>query len=144
MAKQSARAQLNTAVIAAIRRMVMGAVLSNQRKAEVLGLHPTDLQILNILEMAGAATPKQLAEATRLTTGGITVALDRLELARYIKREANPTDRRSVLIHFLPKPGHPIFDLYKDDEGQVRKLLTSYTEDEVALIANFLAKLTDQ
>jgi len=47
--------------------------------------------------------PGRLAELTRLTTGGVTVVLDRLEKADVIRREPNPNDRRSLLVHVVPK-----------------------------------------
>src|ERR1700752_354178 len=128
MPTASARTQATTAIIAAIRRIVAGSVLSNQRRAEILNLHPTDLQLLNILELSGPTTPKELARASGLTTGGITVVLDRLEKAQYIRRADNPNDRRSLLVHFVrPKAGHPIHALYKDDEAYVRNLLAGYS-----------------
>jgi len=48
-------------------------------------------------------TPGKLAELTGLTTGGITVVLDRLEKAKYIRQERNPNDRRSISIVLIPR-----------------------------------------
>jgi len=143
MSAPSARAQATAAIIVAIRRIVAGSVLSNQRRAEILKLHPTDLQLLNILELSGPTTPKELARASGLSSGGITVVLDRLEKAGYIRRAENPQDRRSLLVNFVrPKAGHPIFALYKDDEANARKLLARYSEKELDLIADVLTRLT--
>src|SRR5579872_2319205 len=81
-----------------VRRMLAGAIIFNQQVAESLGVNATDLQCLNLLELQGALTPGELARCCGLTTGGVTVVLDRLEKAGYIKREPNPDDRRSLLI----------------------------------------------
>jgi len=43
------------------------------------------------------ATPGSLAEALGLTSGSITVMLDRLESAGYVERAADPADRRRLL-----------------------------------------------
>jgi hypothetical protein len=48
-------------------------------------------------------TPKKLAELTRLTTGGVTVVLDRLEKAGVIRRAPNPSDRRSSIVQVSQK-----------------------------------------
>ena len=81
-----------------VRRMLAGAILFNQKVAEELKLNVTDLQCLNLLDLQGELTPGELARCCGLTTGGATVVLDRLEKAGYLRREANPRDRRSLLI----------------------------------------------
>jgi DNA-binding MarR family transcriptional regulator len=58
---------------------------------------------IGVLDLLGPSTPGKLAECTGLTTGGVTVMLDRLEKAGFVKRERNPNDRRSVLVHVNPK-----------------------------------------
>ena len=85
-----------------VRRMLAGAIIFNQQVAESLGVNATDLQCLNLLELQGALTPGDLARCCGLTTGGVTVVLDRLEKAGYVRREANPRDRRSLLIRPVP------------------------------------------
>lgn len=60
------------------------------------------MQTLHMLQLYGPSTPSRLAEWTGLSSGGVTVALDRLERAGYIKRERNPADRRSLLATIVP------------------------------------------
>ena len=43
-------------------------------------------------------TPSRLAELTGLTTGAVTGILDRLERAGFVRREADPADRRRTLV----------------------------------------------
>ncbi|MFJ5309984.1 hypothetical protein [Streptomyces sp. NPDC088350] len=51
----------------------------NQAVADRLGLHPTDLQCLNLLTLeAGPVTTGRIAELTGLTTGSATRLVDRL------------------------------------------------------------------
>ncbi|HUA60990.1 MAG TPA: MarR family transcriptional regulator, partial [Verrucomicrobiae bacterium] len=85
-----------------IRHFIARSILYNHRVAGRVGLHVTDLQCINILDLLGPLRPGDLAEDTGLTTGGVTVALDRLEKARYIRRLPNPKDRRSVLVQIVP------------------------------------------
>ena len=54
-------------------------------------------------------SPTQLAEAALITTGGMTSRLDRLEQAGYLEREADPDDRRALLVH-LTETGEAIVD----------------------------------
>jgi DNA-binding MarR family transcriptional regulator len=66
--------------------------------AELLGVNRTDVICLDILARLGTVTAGRLAEESRLTTGAITAVLDRLEQAGYVRRVADPTDRRRVLV----------------------------------------------
>jgi len=54
---------------------------------------------LGLLDQHGPLTAIRLADLSGFTTGAITGIVDRLERAGYARREANPNDRRSVIIH---------------------------------------------
>jgi DNA-binding MarR family transcriptional regulator len=74
--------------------------------AEAYGLsHTGDLDVLTDLDRAGPPhhrTPSELAEALLLTTGGMTVRLNRLQSAGLIERLPNPRDGRGVLVRLTP------------------------------------------
>lgn len=92
---------LVTALDRAVRLFLAGSSLSEQKAAEELKLHPTDMQFLNLLDLLGPLTPGVLAQSSGLSSGGVTVVLDRLEQAGYIRRTKNPADRRSVLVELV-------------------------------------------
>jgi DNA-binding MarR family transcriptional regulator len=86
-----------------VRRFIAGAILFNQQIADRIGMNLTDLQVLHLLQLAEAPmTPGRLARLTGLTSGGVTVALDRLETGGFIKRRPNPDDRRSLIVQIIP------------------------------------------
>ena len=66
--------------------------------AEWLGVNRTDVICLDILARLGTVPAGRLAEESRLTTGAVTAVLDRLERAGYVRRLADPSDRRRVLV----------------------------------------------
>ena len=74
--------------------------------AEAYGLsHTGDLDVLTDLDRAGPPhqrTPSELAETLLLTTGGMTVRLNRLQRAGLIERLPNPLDGRGVLVRLTP------------------------------------------
>jgi DNA-binding MarR family transcriptional regulator len=74
--------------------------------AEAYGLsHTGDLDVLTDLDRAGPPhqrTPSELAETLLLTTGGMTVRLNRLQRAGLIERLPNPHDGRGVLVRLTP------------------------------------------
>jgi hypothetical protein len=66
--------------------------------AEALGLSPTDLVGMCLLQLHGPATPGWLADMTGLSTGAVTGMVDRLERASYATRAQDPRDRRRVIV----------------------------------------------
>ena len=128
-------------MVSQIREFAAGAVLFNQRVAERVGLHPTDLQCTNLLCVLGPSTPGRLAEYTGLTTGGVTVMLDRLEKAGYIKREANPDDRRSLLVRVSAKKIEKIDQHYAGVGQQLEAFLNEVSEAELTVALKFFKRM---
>src|SRR6516164_11394403 len=77
-------------------------ILVHQAVAERLGLNVIDLRCLRLAREAAEPTAGHLARITGLTTGTITGILDRLEKARFIRRERDLEDRRKVFVRVLP------------------------------------------
>ena len=123
-----------------VRRFLASGILFNEKVAAELGLNGTDLQLLNLLELQGSATPGDLARWSSLTTGGVTVAVDRLEKAGFVKREPNPKDRRSNIIRPVPKRLLDLYLIYKSKGELVVNVLSGFNDRELKTIMNFLKK----
>ena len=108
----------------------------------------------SIIAELGGATPKQLAEATALTTGAITGIVDRLEMAGYAKRESNPADRRSVIVRpcnteQLARESLPIFASLTNAMNVLnaryslkeRALILRHLEDTINVLRDQTAKV---
>jgi DNA-binding MarR family transcriptional regulator len=141
--KTVSRHSLEVQIVESTRRVIANAILYSHQVAERLGLGASDAQFMTLLEVHGPLTPGQLAELTGLRTGTVTGVLDRLENADLIRRDRDPHDRRKVIVsrndeeierrvspHYAPQA-----------EGMVG-LLREYDDDQVALIADFLARVS--
>ena len=135
------RSVLHAELVAQIRRFIAGAILFNQKTADRAGLHLTDMQCINLLELLGPVTPGKLAQHTGLTSGGVTVMLDRLEKAGLVKRERNPDDRRSVLVRVNPAKLRKINALYAGINRQLGAFLAQTPEAELRSVLNFFARV---
>jgi DNA-binding MarR family transcriptional regulator len=124
-----------------VRRFIAGAILFNLKVADEVGLNGTDMQCLNLLELQGSATPGEFARWAFLTTGGVTVALDRLEKAGYIQREPNPDDRRSSIVRPLPAKFRKLHALYQAKGQALMGALSAYDESELKLILDFFSRV---
>lgn len=128
------------ALMREIRRFIAGAVLTNQQLADQLGLNSTDYQVLNLIDLRGQTKPGELARLTGLTTGGVTVALDRLEKAGFVKRAPNPHDRRSVLVRAVPARMRMISALYQPILAGMHELVSAYEAQDLATITGFFGR----
>ena len=81
-----------------MRRLATETDGLDQRAANRFGISRTDLQLIDRLRSDGPQTPSQLARSVGLTSGGLSIALERLERVGYIHRSQHPDDRRSVLV----------------------------------------------
>jgi DNA-binding MarR family transcriptional regulator len=91
--------------------------------------------------LGGIAAPGEFARWAFLTTGGVTVALDRLEKAGYIQREPNPQDRRSSIIRPLPAKFRKLHALYQAKGQALMGVLSAYNESELKMILDFFSRV---
>ena len=129
------------ALVHQLRHFIAGVILYNQRVADQVGMNSTDMQCIHLLELMGPLTPGKLAECTSLTTGGVTVVLDRLEKAGHICREPNPDDRRSVVVHLQPDTMKGMAEHYAAINRQMDAFLTAYPERKLETVLEFLTKI---
>ena len=87
---------------ATIRSLLARKALADARYrnslAQVLGVVDSDVLAMLHLAREGALTSGQLGALLRLTSGGTTALVQRLERQAYVERVAHPDDRRSSLL----------------------------------------------
>jgi MarR family transcriptional regulator, organic hydroperoxide resistance regulator len=124
-------------VVLEIRKFIAAAIFFNAQAAEKAGLGLTDMQMLHMLQLYGPSTPSRLAAGTGLSSGGVTVALDRLEKAGYIRRKPNPADRRSLLVTLVPASIVKLVGLYEGVESETRRLLATLSRGDLEAVIRF-------
>jgi len=129
-------------IILEIRKFITSAIFFNSQAAEKAGLSLTDSQMIHTLQLYGPSTPTRLAAATGLSSGGVTVALDRLEKGGYIRREPNPDDRRSLLIHINPSHLLKLKSMYENVEAETRRQLATLPKSDFAAVIRFFEALS--
>ena len=70
--------------------------------SEAARIPQNDLDALEHLEADGPLTQRELGQRLALTSGGVTVLIDRLERRGWVKRMPHPSDRRAVLLELTP------------------------------------------
>lgn len=135
-----------TALMALLGQKLAGeqaikTVLFQQAIADQLGLNTTDLICLSFLSGAEPQTAGQLAEATGLTTGSVTIMIDRLEKAGYVQRDKDPSDRRRVLVRpIIERIERDIAPLYGSIAEAWERAIEGYSNQELAVILDMLTR----
>ena len=131
------RQELLKAVQEAGSRYGARFLLVHQAVAERLGLNIIDLRCLRLAQEAEEPTAGYLARITGLTTGTITGLLDRLERARFVRRERDTEDRRKVIVKVLPGGAQKVEKIMAPLSEDMNKALQVFTEDELKAVVRF-------
>ena len=130
-------------IVLEIRKFIAAAIFFNTQAADKVGLSLTDMQMVHVLQLYGPATPGRLAAWTGLSTGGVTVALDRLQKAGYIRREPNPADRRSLIVTLAPVRNRKLSAVYGEVESETRRLLATLPKGDLEAVIRFFETLRE-
>jgi DNA-binding MarR family transcriptional regulator len=120
------------------RQMSTATIMFHQAVADRIGLNPTDHKCADLLFMKGPMTAGELSQLTGLTTGAITGVIDRLEGAGFAQREADPNDRRRVVVRVLPKCHREVGRLFESLAAAVEALCSRYSDRQLTVILDFM------
>jgi DNA-binding MarR family transcriptional regulator len=121
-----------------LQRDRMRAALARQA-----GISATDLDALEHLEADGPLTQRDLGERLSLTSGAVTMLVDRLERAGWVRRRPHPGDRRYVLIDLSPQAAASAPEGLAAYHSRVRALAARVPAGHRAAVAAFLAAAAD-
>lgn len=134
---------LVTQVGLAVRRMGAQSVLSSTAMAQRFGLHPSELEVLDLIFVRKTVSAGELMQATGLTSGSVTALLDRLTAKRLVHRERDRQDRRRICVRLNRKATAPIEVAYRQRQAAMFALWSSFDETALQVIVDFLTRSTD-
>jgi DNA-binding MarR family transcriptional regulator len=108
------------------------------------GLRDGEFDLLATLYRSGqpdGLTPQALSRAAVLSSGAMTNRLDRLESAGLIGRQANPLDRRSLLISLSEQGRSVLLNCLTDYLSALRQLQAPLGADERQALTGALRTL---
>ena len=130
-----------------LREFITAMVLNGQITADVAGLRPIDLYVLNLLDLDGESTPGELARRTALTTGAITKLIDRLARLGLVQRSHDLSDRRRVRLTIADKATENVGEgasLFTPIAKRMDDLISSYSEEHREVVFDFLVRATGE
>lgn len=131
------------AVRSALHRTDLAATRHRAALARVLGLSESDVLALQHIARSGRLTSTQLASRLRLSSGGVTALVQRLERAGQLLREPHPDDRRSSLLRLSPAAERRLAHALAPLAARQDALTAALSEAEQRRIAALLGALAD-
>lgn len=108
-----------------------------------LGITPTDVECLGVIQASDTVTPGDLARATGLTSGAVTGIVDRLEKAGFARRVRDAVDRRKVYVRMTAAGNREAAALYGSLARAVDRLAARYTATELSLLVRYFDESRD-
>lgn len=105
------------------------------------GLTLSQMHTLEVLGLCEPLRMKDLAARMGVTTGTLTMTVDRLERRGLIERVPHASDRRSILVR-LTEPGRALSQEHHAHHlGLTAELASSLSEEEAASLCALLTRL---
>ena len=119
------------------------AVESYAQKSVVdLEIGGSDFAVLEALLHKGSLPVNEIGKKVLLTSGSITVAVDRLEKKGLVERRAHGTDRRARIVHLTKEGRKLITRAYTQHAADLERLVSaSLTSRERATLIRLLKKI---
>jgi DNA-binding MarR family transcriptional regulator len=130
-------------VIRSLRRVNFQRSFFGQTVAIRFGLSESDVDALEVLIDAGAASAGRLSEVMGLTTGAVTRVIDRLEQAGYVRRIPDPTDRRRVIVEVVPDKISAVQETMDRVGDKGAEEIAHYSDEQLIVINDFLTRMAD-
>lgn len=115
----------NTSLIA-LRRILRATELYGRTLAQMAGLTPVQIRVLQVVLSHGSVTPKQISSQIGVSPATISTLLDRLAAKSMIERQRSDVDRRQTNIVLTQKGREAV-------EGAPDPLQQKYVEEFEAL-----------
>jgi DNA-binding MarR family transcriptional regulator len=120
------------------------SILMHEAISRNIGLAGIDHKYLGLIITKKQMTAGEIAEITGLTTGAVTGLIDRLEKRKLVKRKADKTDRRKVLI--VPntqKAMELLQPIFNDLQKRTQELTSTFSNAEIKVIERYFTTATE-
>jgi MarR family transcriptional regulator, 2-MHQ and catechol-resistance regulon repressor len=120
------------------------SAIQTYAEKSILGLEMcgSDFAVLEALLHKGPLPVNEIGKKVMLTSGSITVAVDRLETKGLVERRAHGTDRRARIVHLTKEGRKLITRAYADHAADMERLASaSLTREDRKTLIRLLKKI---
>jgi DNA-binding MarR family transcriptional regulator len=128
--REALEREMPSYISAAVRYQI---AIANQLQIAV-----SDVHAIGALLEFGPIGAGRLAELMGMTTGAASRLVDRLERGGYVTRQADPRDRRRVVLHLVGDRVAEIGGYYQPMAERWQEQVAGYTDDQMRFLVEFL------
>ena len=136
----TAKAALIREIGRSVMRLQDATQAYDEQVGRAYGLNLAERHCLSLLVGEGPQTASAIARHVHLTPAAVTALLDRLESRGYVRRRADPEDRRRVIIEAADAALKLASEAYAPVGKAGEELLERFTKDELEVVQRFLTK----
>lgn len=137
----------SAAVLKSLRDYRAAETTVRRSTRDSMGMGETDILALRYLlrvQAAGEATaPKDLSQFLGITSASTTTLIDRLVRSGHVRREAHPTDRRSVVVVPTVKSDKEVRVTLGAMHRRMMAVAEGLSADEAHVVIEFLHRMTN-
>src|SRR2546429_5318077 len=114
-----------------------------EKSVSELEMCGSDFAVLEALLHKGPLPVNEIGKKVLLTSGSITVAVDRLETKGLVERRAHGTDRRARVVHLMKEGRKPITRAFAQHSARMGRIVALYTpKTERKSLLSMLVKIS--
>jgi DNA-binding MarR family transcriptional regulator len=135
------------AVLKSLRDYRSAETTMRRSTRDSMGMGETDLLALRYLLRVQASgktvVPKDLSQFLGITSASTTSLIDRLVASGHVRREAHPSDRRSVVVAPTVESDQEVRETLGAMHRRMMAVAESLTADEARIVVKFLERMTE-
>jgi DNA-binding MarR family transcriptional regulator len=135
------------AVLKSLRDYRAAETAVRRSTRDSMGMGETDILALRYLLRVQAsgktAVPKDLSRFLGITSASTTSLIDRLVASGHVRREAHPTDRRSVVVIPTAESDKEVRETLGGMHRRMMSVAESLTADQARTVVDFLQRMTE-
>ena len=123
-----------------LHRFAMETTRLHAAVCRAAGIAGSELDALEHLEADGPLTQRELGDRLMLSSGGVTMLVDRLERADWVSRRPHPSDRRAVIVEptkkALAQGPKALVDFHAAIEKAANEIPAEHREAAITFLTN--------
>ena len=137
----------SAAVLKSLRDYRTAETAVRRSTRDSMGMGETDIlalrYLLRVQASGKAVVPKDISQFLGITSASTTSLIDRLVASGHVRREAHPTDRRSVVVVPTVESDKEVRVTLGAMHRQMMSVAEGLTAEEARVVVKFLERMTE-
>lgn len=106
-----------------------------------LDISPEQSQLLFVIYYEKISSQKEIAKKMRITPATLSVRIQRLESAGYLRRKIDTNDKRNYILQVEPKGKELVAKSHRIIDGVMLQMFQGFTEKDIQELIHYMDRL---